>query len=133
MVRKTLGWAILIGLVLIIFNGLYRRSQLKRNFELVNAVIMNVGTKMGKSGDWNVDYQFVSKSGKVINATEGFMIYFEKKEGLIGRVVPCAYYQEDSTTSELLIYKHTWNQHGLNYPDSLNWHKEFFKEVIYSY
>jgi len=133
MFRKIFGWFILSILVFMVLNILYRRYQQKRHFELVNAVIVRVGTKMEKSGDWDVEYKFNTKSGKEVNASEGFMIYYDKRQGLIGRVIPCAYYKEDSSRSELLIYKQTWEQHGLRYPDSLSWVKEYFKEIIYSY
>lgn len=132
-IRKLLGLSVFISLSLLFIWGGYSRYQLKHNYILTNATITDAGIQMQKNGSWIVVYSFTLIDGKKVSHEGLYHIYYEKKDSLIGRNIPCAYYKKDYRRSELLIYKQTWKQYGLEYPDSLQWTKNYFKDIIYSY
>ena len=113
--------------------GLYHRCNLKRDFQITDATIIQVGTNMGRNGSWDVTFTFVTQTGQVIERTQYFMIDYSKRKYLVGKTVPCTYDPRHPVHSELLIYERTWKQHDLSFPDSMKWTKEYFNDVFFSY
>ena len=133
MFLKTVQCIVLFFFIVLFTYIIVERYQLKNNYLLSTAVITNAGLRMQKNGDYIVVYQFKTINGDIITKEEQYPIYYSRKDSLIGRSIPCAYYKKDFSRSQLLVYKQTWKQFGLVYPDSLVWTKKFFKEVIWSY
>jgi hypothetical protein len=112
-----------------------RRYNLKHDFEISNAIVTSAGKRMDKSGNWLVEYQYKTKDGKKFQGEAYLPLLMLAKDSFIGKTIPVAYYRDDQDVNELLIYKHTWKQYKLEFPDSLNWVSRFIDEskVIYSY
>jgi hypothetical protein len=131
--RRSFGLIIIISLGVLLIVGTIRRYQLKNNYSLATATILNAGIQMQKNGSWILVYTYTTKEGKKYTHEGLYHFSYDLKDSLIGKTIPCAYYNQDNGRCELLIYEHTWRQYGLTFPDSLNWTKKYFNPVIYSY
>lgn len=133
--KKHLGYIILFLFLLFISFILIRQYNLKHNFSIATARIIRVGPEKDKSGAFIVEYEFLAADGSNNSKKEYFPFFENRKQELIGKYIPCAYNKSNTKLSQLLIYKHTWQQYNLSYPDSLIWLESVvdMKKVIYSY
>lgn len=133
--KRLSGYILLSCFAILIAFIIIKQYRLKHNYEVTNATITETAIRMDKNGFWLIEYEFETKSGTKLQGSTFVPLFISKKDKLVGRIIPCTYYKNNETTSQLLIYKHTWKQYGLPYPDSMKWVGEFIdaSKIIYSY
>lgn len=133
--KKKFGYLIVLLFISLFVLIFIRKYNLKHNFELSNAIITSAGKMANKNGNWLVEYQYKTKQGQLIQSDDYLPLIIAEKNSLIGKTIPVAYYRNNNKVNELLIYKRTWEQHNLVFPDSLNWIRKYIdvSKIIYSY
>lgn len=133
--NKYLRYGIPIAFLVFFAYIFFSRSKLKSDYFLTNATVTSVGKTMSKDGNWLIEYRYLTAEGEVMKSEGYYPVFLPQGKNMVNHSIPVAYSPKDPKTNQLLIYKQTWEQYGLKYPDSLNWLRKYidFKKVIYSY
>jgi hypothetical protein len=133
--QKILRYGIPILFLLFFAYIFYSRSKFKSNYDLTSASVTSVGNYIHKNGNSQIEYVFIAKNGDSIFGHGYFPVFQGKGKTLISRSIPVAYSKTDINVNQLLIYKNTWKQFGLVYPDSLDWIRQYIdvEKIAFSY